>query len=447
MNAATLIHRRELLRIGGVSVLAAVGGGAAALAAPSTASGASASPQAKRCIFMLLQGGPSHLDLWDPKPAAPVEVRGPYQTIETKLPGVRFGEMAPRTAGVADKIAIVRSMTHRFTNHIAGTYITLTGSTNQPDQDREAKGEDFPGPGAVLNYLNPGASKAPPSVSLPTWLSIPGPSNRMPGQYAGFLGAVRDPFLIQGDPNDKSFRPLALSLPGGFPQERMQARWGLLAALNAAARRLEDSSTSTNDHLRQSAYELLVDPKVAEALDLAREPDAVRDRYGRSKIGQSLLLARRLLEAGVQMVSYNAFNQEWDTHGDLFNRYKQIVPQMDQAYSALIEDLAQRGMLDDTLVINTGEFGRTPLINKDKGRDHWPNVYTALLAGGGIRGGQVYGASDKKGAQVASAGVSPADMLATMWHLLGVSPETELHDRLGRPQVLSRGRVVSEILG
>jgi hypothetical protein len=395
---------------------------------------------------MLLQGGPSHLDLWDPKPDAPVEVRGPFATIETKLAGVRFGELAKQTAQIADKIAIVRSMTHRFANHIAGTYITLTGSTDQPDQDREAKADDFPGPGAVLNYLHPESRKAPASVSLPTWLSIPGPSNRMPGQYAGFLGATRDPFLIKGDPNDKAFRPLALALPEGFAQERMQQRWGLLGALNAAARRLEDSSTATSDHLRQSAYELLIDPKVAEAVDLSREPDAVRDRYGRTKIGQSLLLARRLLEAGVQMVSYNAFNQEWDTHGDLFNRYKHLIPVTDQAYSALIEDLAQRGMLDDTLVINTGEFGRTPIINKEKGRDHWPSVYSTLLAGGGVRAGQVYGSSDKKGGHVASSGVSPADMLATMWHLLGVQPDVEMRDRLGRPQVLSRGRVVREIL-
>jgi len=185
---------------------------------------------------------------------------------------------------------------------------------------------------------------------------------------------------------------------------------------------------------------------VRDALDLSKEPAESRDRYGRTKLGQSLLLARRLVEAGVQFVAYNAFNQEWDTHGGLIGRYKQLVPPMDQAYSALVEDLVARGMLDSTLVINTGEFGRTPIINNLNGRDHWPSAYSTVMCGGGIRGGQVYGASDKKGAYVANQPVAPADVLATMWQLLGIAPYTELRDRLNRPQVLSRGRVVEGLL-
>jgi hypothetical protein len=289
-------------------------------------------------------------------------------------------------------------------------------------------------------------SSVPVSVSLPTWLSIPGPSNRMPGQYGGFLGGIKDPFLISGDPAKPGFKPLSLTLPDDFSSGRMQSRWDLLAQLNLATRHLEDQATKRRDRLSQSAYELLIDPRVREALDLAREPAASRDRYGRTKLGQSLLLARRLVEAGVQFVAYNAFNQEWDTHGGLIGRYRQLVPPMDQAFSALVEDLSNRGLLDSTLVINTGEFGRTPIINRDNGRDHWPSAYSTVLCGGGIRGGQVYGASDKKAAYVASQPVAPADLLATMWHLLGIAPDTQLRDRFDRPQVLSRGQILSGLV-
>ncbi len=443
------LDRREILRIGGLSILSAAGGDA--LRAATTTSDPAAAPatspeaRAKHCIFILLQGGPSHLDLWDPKPEAPVEVRGPFGTIATSLPGIRFGDLLPRTAPLADRLAIVRSMTHDFNNHIAGTYVTLTGSNDQPNQDREAKSEDFPGPGAVLNYLRPSAS-VPASVSLPSWLSIPGPSNRMPGQYGGFLGPLRDPFLISGDPHKDGFKPLALTLPDDMGDGRMQARWSLLEQLNQATRHLEAQATRSRDHLSQSAYELLIDPRVREAVDLSKEPAATRDRYTRTRLGQSLLLARRLVEAGVQFVAYNAFNQEWDTHGGIPGRYRELVPPMDLAFSALVEDLSQRGLLDSTLVINTGEFGRTPLINKDNGRDHWPNVYSTVLCGGGIRGGVIHGSSDKKGAFVGTQPVAPADVLATMWHLLGISPETELRDRLNRPQVLSRGQVLTALL-
>jgi hypothetical protein len=445
MNLPHQFHRREILRIGGLSLFGAALGGSD-LAGPALGSERPAGEaRAANCIFILLQGGPSHLDLWDPKPEAPAEVRGPFGTIETGLAGIRFGELLPLSAKLSRHLAVVRSMEHNFNNHIAGTYVTLTGSNDQPNQDREAKNEDFPGPGAVLNYLKP-ASSVPPSVSLPSWLSIPGPSNRMPGQYGGFLGSVKDPFLIKGDPHKPGFKPLALTLPDDFAAERMESRWGLLAQLNSATRYLEDQATRTHGRLNQSAYELLIDPRVREALDLSKEPEGSRDRYGRTRLGQSLLLARRLVEAGVQFVAYNAFNQEWDTHGGLVGRYKQLVPPMDQAYSALLEDLVARGLLDSTLVINTGEFGRTPMINNLNGRDHWPSAYSTVLCGGGIRGGQVYGSSDKKGAFVATQPVSPADVLATMWHLLGIAPETELRDRLNRPQVLSRGRVLQGLI-
>jgi len=441
---SSTVSRREVLRIGGLSLFAALP--AVKQLAAASATPAPRGPSAEHCIFILLQGGPSHLDLWDPKPEAPAEIRGPFSTIETRLAGVRFGELLPRSAEIADRLTIVRSMEHRFTNHIAGTYVTLTGSNNQPDQDREAHADDFPGPGAVLNYLQRSTPRLPTSVSLPSWLSIPGPSNRMPGQYAGFLGPVNDPFLIAGEPHKPDFKPLSLTLPDDISSGRLQSRWTLLSQLNAARRELEAQVSRTHDRLAQSAYEMLVDPHMAQALDLSRESEAMRDRYGRTRIGQSLLLARRLVEAGVRFVSYNAFNQEWDTHGGLLGRYKQIVPPMDQAFAALVSDLEERGLLAKTLVVNTGEFGRTPIINKDNGRDHWPNAYSTVLAGGGIARGLVYGASDKRGAYVSQDAVSPADLLATLWQQLGIPPATELRDRLHRPHALSSGTPVAGIL-
>jgi hypothetical protein len=435
-----MLTRRTLLRIGGLSVLAGL---PAALRSPVFA----ATPSDRRCIFIMLQGGPSHIDLWDPKPSASQDVRGPFEAIGTSMAGVQFGELMPSTSRLAHHLCIIRSMTHEFTNHIAGTYITLTGSHNQPDQDREAHADDFPGPGAVLNYLQNTPTKIPPSISLPSWLSIPGPSNRMPGQYAGFLGSVHDPFLIAGDPHHDGFKPLALELPDGMNESRLGGRLGLLGQLDRAAKYVERELDDRDEFLRQSAYDLVVDGRVRAALDLQNEPEGVRDRYGKTRIGQSLLLARRLIEAGVRFVAYNAFNQEWDTHGDLKRRYQQIVPPVDQGYSALIADLHTRGLLDNTLVICGGEFGRTPVVNNNRGRDHWPNVYTMLLAGGGLKRGLVLGESDAKGATVRQHPVHPEDILATMWQQMGIAPRTVIYDRLQRPHALSSGRVLEEACG
>jgi Protein of unknown function (DUF1501) len=432
------LTRREMLRIGGLSILSGA-------IAPHFGRAGESTAKRRNCIFIMLQGGPSHVDLWDPKPAASAEIRGPFSTIKTTVPGIEFTEMLAGSAKIAERLCVVRSMTHKFTNHIAGTYIALTGSTNQQDRDREAHSDDFPGPGAVLNYLQSEAPSVPRSVALPNWLSIPGPSNRMPGQYGGFLGSVHDPFVIEGDPAAAEYRPLSLTMPAGMTADRLKGRLSLMKQLDTSARLVERELNRRYDRLFESAYELVADGRVRRALDLSQEPATTRDRYGRTKFGQSLLVARRLVEAGVQFVAYNCFNQEWDTHGDLERRYHQIVPPMDTAFSALVGDLAERNMLDDTLVINMGEFGRTPVINKLAGRDHWPNVYTAVLAGGGIRGGCVHGSSDTKGTEVASHPISPADLLATMWRQLGISPATELRDRLNRPLRLSEGRVLDEL--
>lgn len=445
-----MLDRRDVLRVGALSVF----GGAGALASRLTQASAADNEQheprrrgaAKSCIFMLLQGGPSHIDLWDPKPDAPAEVRGEFKPIDTAVGGMRLGEPMQACAKVAGDLVLVRSMTHGFNNHIAGTYITLTGSTDQPNQDREADAKDFPGPGAVLNYLEPPQAGLPTSISLPTWLSIPGPSNRMPGQYGGFLGGLYDPLLISGEPQKPDFRPPAMSLPESMSPERVGSRYELLKNLDALRRDMDAAPVRSRGLFSRTAYELLTDPRVREALDLTRESDKTRDRYGRTKMGQSLLLARRLVEIGVRFVGYNEFNQAWDHHSNIANTLKHRVPPMEQAFAALVEDLRDRGLLDTTLVVNTGEFGRTPVINKDRGRDHWPDAYTTVLAGGGTRGGTIFGASDAKGAYVKDSPVSPADFLATVWHLLGIDPHTEMHDRQNRPVRLSPGKVVEGIL-
>ncbi|HIE98857.1 MAG TPA: DUF1501 domain-containing protein [Planctomycetes bacterium] len=433
------LRRREVLRIGAVSILGT---------ATSLADSVRKSKQRGSCIFMMLQGGLSQIDLWDPKPQAVSEIRGSFRQISTTVPGMEFGELMSATAGVANELCVIRSMTHKFTNHIAGTYITLTGSSKQQDRDREAHGDDFPGPGGILNQLQPLSStdRVPRSVSLPNWLSIPGPSNRMPGQFAGFLGSVRDPFLIEGDPSKKDYRPLSLSMPDGVNGNRMSTRIDLARQLDSAAAYFEQELSQRHDHLQQAAFDLVTSGTIRKALDLSAEPDALRDRYGRNRVGQSLLLARRLVEAGVQFVSFNEFNQKWDTHGGLEGRYKQIVPEIDRGFATLVADLKDRGLLDTTMVVNAGEFGRTPQINNKAGRDHWPNVYSTVLAGGGIRGGTVIGASDSKGAEVLSSPVSPADVLATMWQSLGIPPDTTIHDRLARPMPVSDGQVLHDCL-
>ncbi|MEW4530309.1 DUF1501 domain-containing protein [Maioricimonas sp. JC845] len=429
--------RREVLRLGALSVFGT-------MTASSHASG-TVQPS-RKCIFIMLQGGPSHIDMWDPKPEAAAEVRGPFGVASTRTPGLMLTDLSPETARVSEHVMVVRSMTHRFNNHIAGTYIMLTGSDDQPDADREAKADDVPGPGAILNYLAGAGSPVPVAISLPTWLSIPGPSNRMPGQYAGFLGSSHDPFLIQGEPQKPDFRPLSLTLPDDVSARRFTSREALLAGVDRATRQAETAAAATRDRLYESAFGLLTNPRFRDALDLSKESPAVRERYGMTKIGQSLLLARRLIEAGVTLVGFNEFNQHWDTHGAIENSLKDRVPPMDRAFAALVSDLADRGLLDETLVINTGEFGRTPVINNQAGRDHWPDVYSLLLAGGGIRGGAVWGRSDQRGAYVHSDPVTPSDLLATMWHCLGIPPETEIRDRLNRPHRLTQGRVMNEWL-
>lgn len=442
MNRAGTSHsRRSVLKIGALSIAQGclLPWGSSSLAAEQGSS--------RACIFVLLQGGPSHIDLWDPKPSAGSDVRGPFAPTRTNVVGTTFTDLVPQMAEQAERIAVIRSVTHPFANHIAGTYITLTGSYNQQDRDREAHGDDFPGPGPILERVAPNASAIPTSISLPNWLSIPGPSNRMPGQYGGFLGSVYDPFVLEGDPAQDSYDPLGLESGEAIPIDRLDDRRSLLAHLDRSRRWLDQEVGGSRDRFLESALELISSGEFRKALDLSQESHQTRERYGRNRLGQSLLLARRLVEAGVRWVSINEFNQKWDTHGDLERRYREIVPPLDRAYSALIEDLHLRGLEEQCMVCLGGEFGRTPKINDQAGRDHWPNAYTMLLSGGRVRGGAVLGTTDAKGAEVESQPVKPADVLATMWQHLGVAPQTTLHDRLARPYLVSEGRVLNELLG
>jgi hypothetical protein len=251
--------------------------------------------------------------------------------------------------------------------------------------------------------------------------------------------------LIEGDPNDDGFKPLNLSLADEVSERRFQSRQCLLTQLDEGVRRLDHQATRSWSQMHETAVKLLTDPRVRTALDLSREPASIRERYGRTKLGQSLLLARRLIAAGVRFVSVNEFNQTWDHHMQISQSLRSQAAGLDSGISALLTDLAKNGLLDSTLVVLTGEFGRSPSHNSDSGRDHWSRVYTSLLAGGGIRGGQAYGRSDRQGGEVADNPVRPADFLATFWNVLGVDAHQTLHDRQGRPVPLSRGQILSEL--
>jgi uncharacterized protein (DUF1501 family) len=445
------VVRREFLQVGFSGFLGM--GLPGLLAAPARGDGAPKA-RAKSMILVFLTGGLGHLDSFDPKPDAPEGIRGEFKPIDTKAPGVAFCEHLPGFAARADKLAVVRSMSHRHTNHLNATHWVLTGH-DQPGAffDKIASRDDYPCYASALDYIRPRPDGVPSGVNLPTFL-VEGPLT-WPGQHAGFLGPKHDPWQIKQDPNRPGFRVDDLSLPVGLSVERLDARRHLLDDL--ARRRDAVESKADRDPLaeqRALAYSLLLSGKVARAFELDREDAKVRDRYGRHMFGQSLLLARRLVEAGVPIVQVNMGRvQTWDTHSQNFKSLKnRLLPPTDKGVSALLDDLAASGKLDETLVVVTGEFGRTPKIgsstgnnNTPDGRDHWSAVFSTVFAGAGVRGGQVIGQSDKSGAYPASRPYTPADLAATVYHALGIDPSTELTDRLGRPIRLSTGSVIEPL--
>ncbi len=450
---STGLVRREFLQVGFSGFLGMSLGGLLSSQAIAAASAKKVgAPRAKALIMVFQTGGPSHLDTFDMKPESPDGVRSDFKPISTKIPGISFCEHLPMLAGCSDKLAVVRTMSHAHTNHLNGTHQILTGHS-QPGAffDKIASRDDYPCYASAMESITPRSDGVPRGVMLPTFL-MEGPLV-WPGQHAGFLGPRFDPWQIRQDPNEKSFHVDSLSLPAGFSVERLKGRRELLSELGA--QRDSWSAAAEKDSLseqREVAFNLLLSGKVAAAFQLDSEDPKLRDRYGRHMFGQSLLLARRLVQAGVTIIQVNMGRvQTWDSHGDIFNRLKRdLLPPFDRGVAALIEDLEVQGLLDETLVVAMGEFGRTPKLsrlnkNETAGRDHWSSVFSAVFAGAGVQGGQVIGQSDKIGAHPATPPFSPGDLSATIYRSLGVDPETEIRDRLGRPIRLALGNEISAL--
>ena len=451
------ITRREWLRVGG---LGAFGLGLPALLQARTglASGVDKSfGKAKSCIVLFFLGGPPQHETWDPKPAAPSGIRGDLRPIQSAVSGIQVGELMPQVARLTDKCCILRAVATNDNAHSSSGYWMLTGYPHQPTNSENSKlgaPNDWPCFGAVVKHRR-SEGDLPAVVTLPEHIWNTG-NIPWPGQDAGFLGRKADPWLLTCDPSAASFRVPQLQLAAEIPPLRFQNRRSLLAQVNQHLDSLAAGANVSRYHTdSQQAFDLLRSPKARRAFNLDLEPPAVRDRYGRCRFGQSVLLARRLVEAGVALVQVNwtraandsDLNPVWDTHTKNTERLKTaLMPVMDQAYSALLEDLGQRGLLDETLVVWMGEFGRSPKINAAAGRDHWGHVFSLALAGGPVRGGQVHGASDPIGGQPKDGRVQPQDLTATLFHCLGIRPDDEIRDALGRPVPISRGEVIHQIL-
>jgi Protein of unknown function (DUF1501) len=446
----TGLTRREVLQVGYSGLLGIGLGGLLAKQARAASAAGRQGGRAKSVLIVFLTGGPSHIDTFDLKPDAPSEIRGEFKPIATKIPGVSFGEHLPRFAARADKLAVVRSLSHPESNHLLATHRVLTGAAIPGGKfDQVASRNDWPNYAAGLDALRPRNDGIPTGVNLPTFL-VEGPLT-WPGQHAGFLGARHDPWQVRQDPNLPNFHVDALGLAAGLGVERMNQRRGLLEQLDRDA---EAFSDGPYDDIQKRAFTMLTTGKVAEAFEIQREPDRTRERYGRHLFGQSLLLARRLVQAGVPVVQANMGHvQNWDSHGNIFPRLKNdLLPPLDQGVAALLDDLEALGMLDETLVLVTGEFGRTPKIGHDgasgngkPGRDHWPRAFTGLFAGAGVRGGQVIGKTDKIGAFPTTPPFTPDDVGATVYHALGVEWDADIPDQFGRPVRLNRGRPIEAL--
>lgn len=452
------VTRRESLRVGGISL--------AGLTLPQLlqARSASATQQprstAKSVIVLFMSGGFPQHESWDPKPSAPREVRGDFDVIASRTPGLFVGELMPKTALLTDRIAVIRSMVTGDNAHSTSGYQMLTGVPHVPlsrENAKPGKPNDWPSYNAIVQGLREPRGGLPSSIALPRRLANNGGQDPWPGTDGGLLGRGFDPWLMECDPSEEHFTVPGGALPEDVAQVRLDRRLQLLEQVTPQLDRLErQASVSNYNRYQQQAVELIAGGQGRTAFDLAREPDAVRDRYGRTKWGQSVLLARRLIEAGVSLVQVHSISQNkdlpnsggWDTHEKHNESLKGwLMPTFDQVYSALLLDLEERGLLSETLVCLVTEFGHTPKFNAKKGRDHWGRVFSIALAGGGIRGGIVHGASDKQAADPTEHPVRPCDYLATVFHCLGYAPDTLVHDMEGRPHPISRGKVLESLLG
>jgi hypothetical protein len=454
------LTRRELLRIGGL--------GAFGLSLPNLLQARETAPigvpptdktfgRAKNIIFLYLAGGPPQHETFDPKPDAPLDIRGPFRPISTNVPGIQFCELLPRTARIADKLAVVRSMATDDNTHSSSGYWVLTGYKYVGPNPRTIQPTDWPYFGSVVKRYRP-SDVLPPlsSVWIPDMMRLN--ENVTPaGQTGGIMGGQWDPDRFIGDPARPDYQVEGLRMADLSPGELLRRQQLLARIEQPFEAQVRGADVQLFDKFQQQAFDLLTSGKAREAFAIQREPDAVRERYGNNAWGQSVLLARRLVEAGVRLVHVqwprepgdNAVdNPLWDTHAQNADRVEDVLcPQFDVAFSALIEDLHQRGLLDETLVVAIGEFGRTPKINAKGGRDHWGPVFSFVMAGAGIRGGQVYGASDKQGGHPIEDRMQPGDLTATMFHLLGIDYQSTFRDIEGREHRLTEGQPLFKLLG
>jgi uncharacterized protein (DUF1501 family) len=427
------LSRRSFLRVGSLGLAGLTL--ADVLRGRARARAAGGSPPDTAVIQVFLQGGPSHLETFDPKPDAPKEFRGEFKAIATRLPGVQLCELMPRTAALLDRVALVRSLHHDSSDHNVGTHWVMTGF---PSAQNFANANDRPSVGSIVAKLR-GAN----AVGVPAYVGLP---DMPPFGQAAYLGAGYNPFSVSFDGNNEA-QARNLQPPGGLDMERIEDRRYLLANLDRIERARDASGTMAGiDQFTEQAYAMVTGPAARRAFRLGDEDPRLRDRYGRSRLGQSCLLARRLVEAGVTFVTINDGN--WDHHGNvLVPQCRQQVPALDGAIAALVEDLGARGLDERVLVLVWGEFGRTPRINGG-GRDHWPGAMSALVFGGGLRMGQVIGATGRKAESPVERPLRPEDLLQTVYHVLGIDPKHDFPNESGRPMpVLNRGAVIDELIG
>ena len=447
--------RRHLLKVGGLGLLG--------LNMPKIFAAEEVrktiAPRAKSVIFLFQFGGPSHIDMFDRKPEAPEGIRGPLKGIPTNVPGLHVCEGLEKVAKVMDKVTLIRSVHHTMKNHNSAAYYALTGHAPPVDDIRLRDSLDlFPAYGSVVDKLAPIPGEMPTSISYPYVIRD---GAITPGQHASFLGKVHDPFLVTQDPNAPDFRLPELSLPADVPYERLVARRELQKMIDAQTRLLDYSAVAQGmDAYYEKALAMLHSEKLRKAFDLASEPESLREKFGKTSYGQSLVLARRLVEAGTKFVtvyfSSNIGGQSttgggWDTHGFNNTRMYPIIekyhlPITNQTLPAFLEDMDERGLLDTTLVVWMGEFGRTPKINGNASRDHWPDCYTVLLAGASVKRGFIYGASDKNGAYPVENPVRPDDLAATMFYMLGIDPHTQVYGAGNRPVQIADGNPIMGVL-
>jgi hypothetical protein len=472
------VTRRELLRVGGAGMLGislpsilALEASAETKKAAEKNKGAAGFGSAKQVILIFLQGGPSHIDIWDPKPDAPDNVRGEFKPIKTKIPGCHVSETMPLLAQQLDKATLIRSMSYTpngLFNHTAAIYQMLTGEqadkVSPSGQLEQPSPSDFPNVGSQVSKIKPPSEPMLPFVMLPRPLQ----ESHVIGKAgtAGFLGKAFDPYYAYPPGSDEDQSKMErlkiddFSLRGEISKSRMERRAGLRKLLDDGMPELSKAvEPYALDEYYGKAFDLILSGKAREAFDLTKEPDKVRDRYGRHTFGQSVLLARRLIQAGTRFVQVNwpsvangdPTKTAWDTHASNFGPLKNLhCPKLDSALSALLEDLFLKGMLDDTLVVAIGEFGRSPRMgvstsgngNAPDGRDHWPYCYTSLIAGAGIKRGQVYGKSDATGSSPVENPVHPTEVLASIYHALGIPPETITYNHLNQPRELVKAKPV-----